>query len=212
MAAVIRLKRRVDEDPLNAFVLNCKRQRTNSEGFQQESLDNGNSGSDETSTVLKFAGTFEKADNIPAHLQQRLSKEEAKEVISRVHRPTIVSRNRAASRQTAHNSRFRIVNCTRSLSQTEGTEATTTIVDVERDIIAAAASASTSSGGNLGGNTVDAVQSQGAPNQEEPGYVYDLYIADESQQQTHISYIPDNLEDIRLVLVEDLYYTFFSFI
>lgn len=66
----------------------------------------------------------------------------------------------------------------------------TTIVDVERDQVA------------------------GAPAQEqEPGFVYDLYVVDESQQQSqHVPYIPENLDDIRLVLVEDLYYTFFSFI
>lgn len=201
MAAVIRLKRRVDEDPLNAFVLNCKRQRTGEFEHPQASVND----SGETSTVLKFAGTFTKADNISTHLQQRISKEEAKEAISRVHRPTIASRNRAASRQSTQNSRFRIVNCTRSLSQVEGVEGTTTIVDVERDIIAAAAVASSATAG------ADAkLPSQSQP--EEPGYVYDLYVADESQQQTHIPYIPDNLDDIRLVLVEDLYYTFFSFI
>lgn len=201
MAAVIRLKRRVDEDPLNAFVLNCKRPRTDpAGGVETDIAGEGVTGATgETSTVLKFAGTFTKADNIPAHLQSRLSKEDAREAISRVHRPTIASRNRLASRQTTQNSRFRIVNCTRSLSQVEGEEASTTIVDVERDHLVAASA------------TVSPVP---ATSQEEPGFVYDLYVVDESQQQNsrHVPYIPENLDDIRLVLVEDLYYTFFSFI
>lgn len=45
MAAVIRVKRRITEEPLDAFVLNCKRQK----------IEENNS--DETSTILKFAGT-----------------------------------------------------------------------------------------------------------------------------------------------------------
>lgn len=212
MAAVIRLKRRVDEDPLDAFVLNCKRQRTELGGdSSHQNAAEGVAGSaGETSTVLKFAGTFSKSDNIPTHLQQRLSKEEAKEAISRVHRPKIAVRNREASRQNAQNSRFRIVNCTRSLSQVDGVEGATTIVDVERDIVAAAASAtipetiipSESSSSSVG-------LEEKRPEQD---YVYDLYVADEAQQPLHIPYIPDNLDDIRLVLVEDLYYTFFSYI
>lgn len=216
MAAVIRLKRRVDEDPLDAFVLNCKRQRTaESDRQHQDPTDDASSSSaaDETSTVLKFAGTFPKADNIPTHLQQRLSKDEAREVISRVHRPRIASRNREASRQNAQNSRFRIVNCTRSLSQVEGVEGTT-IVDVERDIIAAAAASAavaTASTAISGENRLDEKRPTEGQ-QEEQGYVYDLYVVDDTQPQVHIPFIPDNLDDIRLVLVEDLYYTFFSYI
>lgn len=233
MAAVIRLKRRVDEDPLDAFVLNCKRQRTTDSDQQHQDLlttDDASSSSaaDETSTVLKFAGTFPKADNIPTHLQQRLSKDEAREVISRVHRPKIATRNREASRQNAQNSRFRIVNCTRSLSQVEGGEGTT-IVDVERDVIAAAAAAaSVATTATEPASTATEPASTGAisseptslnekrPAEEGPledqGYVYDLYVVDDTQPQVHIPVIPDNLDDIRLVLVEDLYYTFFSYI
>lgn len=59
MAAVIRLKRRVDEDPLNAFVLNCKRQRTD-QAEPDAATANGVATPAETSTVLKFAGTFTK--------------------------------------------------------------------------------------------------------------------------------------------------------
>lgn len=199
MAAVIRLKRRVDEDPLNAFVLNCKRQRTDGVEEADVASTTAGAGTGETSTVLKFAGTFTKADNIPAHLQSRLSKEDAREAISRVHRPTIASRNRLASRQTTQNSRFRIVNCTRSLSQVEGEEASTTIVDVERDHLVTTAA------------SVPPVPAATSTTQEETGFVYDLYVVDESQQQSR-PYIPENLDDIRLVLVEDLYYTFFSFI
>lgn len=46
MTAVIRLKRLLDEEPLDAVVINCKRRKTND-------------AENELSTVLKFAGTLE---------------------------------------------------------------------------------------------------------------------------------------------------------
>ncbi|XP_058453286.1 probable RNA polymerase II nuclear localization protein SLC7A6OS [Malaya genurostris] len=198
MAAVIRLKRRVDEDPLNAFVLNCKRQRTESSEIPDTSVVSG-----ETSTVLKFAGTFAKADNISSHLQQRLSKEEAKEAISRVHRPTIASRNRAATRQNAQNNRFRIVNCTRSLNQVDGVEETT-IVDVERDSIEPEITST------LLPSSTDANNEEGSHKplaHEELNYVYDLYVAEDSQHHAHIPYIPENLEDISVAIYDDPLYS-----
>ena len=54
MAAVIRMKRRVDEEPLNAFVLNCKRPKTE-EPLSEADLQSTQT---ETSTILKFAGTI----------------------------------------------------------------------------------------------------------------------------------------------------------
>lgn len=48
MAAVIRMKRHISESPQTAFVLNCKKQKTDNKEI---------SSSGETSTVLKFAGT-----------------------------------------------------------------------------------------------------------------------------------------------------------
>lgn len=194
MAAIIRLKRRVDEDPLDAFVLNCKRQRTDSVDPQQSTGAGAADLTSETSTVLKFAGTFSEPNNIPTHIQQRLSKDEAKEAISREHRPKIAIRNRAALRQNAQNSRFRIVNCTRSLSQVDGAEGAT-IVDVERDIASTAAEPAIAAASNSEDKRPEAV---------EQDYVYDLYVVDEAQQQQqrHVPYIPDNLDDISVAIFD----------
>lgn len=49
MAAVIRVKRRIDEEPFNKFVLNCKKRKIDEPENQ--------TGKEETSTILKFAGT-----------------------------------------------------------------------------------------------------------------------------------------------------------
>lgn len=55
MAAVIRVKRRIDEEPMNAFILNCKRPRYDENGANSVSNDAANI--QETSTIVKFAGT-----------------------------------------------------------------------------------------------------------------------------------------------------------
>jgi hypothetical protein len=48
MSAVIRIKRHINEEPQEAFVLNCKKRKTDGENAAALG---------ETSTVLKFAGT-----------------------------------------------------------------------------------------------------------------------------------------------------------
>lgn len=58
MATVIRVKRRIDEAPLNAFVLNCKKRKYNEVDDQAATSSNAATEDDETSaTVVKFAGT-----------------------------------------------------------------------------------------------------------------------------------------------------------
>lgn len=47
--AIIRMKRHINEEPLDAFVLNCKRRKTDS--------DSGSAQGSDSATVLKFAGT-----------------------------------------------------------------------------------------------------------------------------------------------------------
>lgn len=49
MSAVIRIKRHLNEEPQEAFVLNCKKRKTDGIDITPTS--------GETSTVLKFAGT-----------------------------------------------------------------------------------------------------------------------------------------------------------
>ncbi|XP_058058926.1 probable RNA polymerase II nuclear localization protein SLC7A6OS [Anopheles bellator] len=221
MTTVIRLKRRVDEDPLNAFVLNCKRQRVAGTAAADES----NANADESSTILKFAGTFTQADGITSHLQS-IHKDQAKDAVSRVHRPNIKSRNRLAAKQHAQNDRFRIVNCTRSL--TDQTEAVadgggsipslTTIVDVERDGATASVPSALPS---LDPMTSVAPQPNAAQYQQQQQqsaavenfsyengvhYVYDLYVADTSQNAGHSAYFTDNLDDLSVMVCEDPLY------
>lgn len=48
MAAVVRVKRRLEDEPLDALIINCKRQKTDEASKKEDS---------ELSTLLKFAGT-----------------------------------------------------------------------------------------------------------------------------------------------------------
>ncbi|XP_049281006.1 probable RNA polymerase II nuclear localization protein SLC7A6OS isoform X2 [Anopheles funestus] len=236
MATVIRLKRRVDEDPLNAFVLNCKRQRVEG-GTGVDEDDNANAAAAGTSTILKFAGTFTKAEGIATHIQN-IHKDQAKDALSRVHRPNITSRNRLAAKQSAQNSRFKIVNCTRSIatvdSDTSDNPIATTIVDVEREsgtarlentnvppdmpALATVTPDIVNSVTHGGASNLQQQQEQQeqqhhqleqAPYFYEHGvhYVYDLYVADASQDVTHIPYYIDNLDDLSVMVCDDPLYS-----
>lgn len=57
MAAVIRMKRHIHENPIDAICLNRKKRKTTDGSPDSESLG-------ETSTVLKFAGTVNEVKNI----------------------------------------------------------------------------------------------------------------------------------------------------
>ncbi|XP_053676866.1 probable RNA polymerase II nuclear localization protein SLC7A6OS [Anopheles nili] len=223
METVIRLKRRVDEDPLNAFVLNCKRQRVEGATVVEEDDSNANAATAGTSTILKFAGTFTQAEGIASHIQN-IHKNQAKDALSRVHRPNITSRNRVATKQAAQNNRFKIVNCTRSIANLESEPSdnpvATTIVDVERDVCRLEEptvgetrmpplNVATTT------DTVAAAITDGTPNSqqqlpyfEENGvnYVYDLYVADTSQNVTPLHYIPD-LHDLSVMVCDDPLYS-----
>lgn len=59
MAAIIRVKRRIDEEPLNAFVLDCKKRKCDDLGQTAASSVATTIGSNEetSTTIVKFAGT-----------------------------------------------------------------------------------------------------------------------------------------------------------
>jgi hypothetical protein len=175
MSAVIRLKRHIDEEPYNAFVLNCKKRKVDGQCTREE-----------TSTVLKFAGTVSQDTDINAHIN-RITKDEAKEILSKTHRSDLTEKGRQESRAHAQSSRFKIVNCSRNLDVTADTtpdDKNVTIVDVEKE--------------NVVPSVVQPRETE-AP-ASEANFVYDLYIADvDSFQSPEII-----IDDIRLVLMEEL--------
>lgn len=126
--AIIRIKRRIDEEPLNAFVLNCKRQKTKNEISTTEQ------NSKESKTVLKFAGTVNEIADTTKHIS-KITKEQAKVIFKKPHSLDAVKYRMGVNKQKSQNNRFKIINCTRSLNESDGKEENKnlTIVDVEKE-------------------------------------------------------------------------------
>ncbi|BFF93610.1 probable RNA polymerase II nuclear localization protein SLC7A6OS [Drosophila madeirensis] len=140
MPAVVRIKRRIDEEPHTAFVLNGKRRRLhndeNSLGTAQVPLgvadDTDAADKDELTTVLKFAGTLAKQDDSATKqfAAARLNKATAKELVQQKSNDAAIAsalrrdRQRLAAQQTTREQRFRVVNCLRTtledINESEG--------------------------------------------------------------------------------------------
>ncbi|KAH8410090.1 hypothetical protein KR009_005834 [Drosophila setifemur] len=140
MPAVVRIKRRIDEEPHTAFVLNGKRRR-----LQNDENDLEDSGAataagtaaseadkDELTTVLKFAGTLDKQDDCATRqfAAARLNKAAAKELVhqQRSNDAAIATalrrdRQRQEAQENAREQRFRVVNCLRTTLEDQTTEA-----------------------------------------------------------------------------------------
>lgn len=66
MSAVIRIKRHIDEEPLSAFLLNCKRRKTGaaiednriSSVEQNGAIVENDASKENTTQILKFSGTL----------------------------------------------------------------------------------------------------------------------------------------------------------
>lgn len=183
MSAIIRVKRRIDEEPFNKFVLNCKKRKIDEPENQ--------TGKEETSTILKFAGTVKsqvrfdlilnlffqklicylnlKDENITSQIT-RLSKEDAKEIISKKRNPDISLKNREEMKLNSQMNRFKVVNCSRTLK--EGEEEDLTIVDIEKQ---------TTEEISIPGSS-NKSQSSAVKRKHDDQFVYDLYVPEEGQK------------------------------
>ncbi|XP_022230173.2 probable RNA polymerase II nuclear localization protein SLC7A6OS isoform X1 [Drosophila obscura] len=132
MPAVVRIKRRIDEEPHTAFVLNGKRRRLHSDenalGTAQllpgadPSASADAADKDELTTVLKFAGTLTKQDDSATKqfAAARMNKATAKELVQQKSNAAAIAsalrrdRQRLEAQQTTREQRFRVVNCLRT--------------------------------------------------------------------------------------------------
>lgn len=163
MSAVIRVKRRINEEPLDAFVLNCKKRRIDGEAAgastsaSQSSTANRTNlfeNADETTTVMKFAGTvssevfftsahrkncetpiiskigsFDLQDDISSHIV-RLTKGEAEAASRKQRRPDPISKSRQQNKLDSQENRFKVVNCYRTVENDATNGANYTVVDI----------------------------------------------------------------------------------
>lgn len=158
MAAVVRIKRRLDEDPLETLVLNCKRRRNDSDSQDREDL----------SAVLKLAGTSHEEENIDTLLRKHRVAEitELKEQFKK-HSVNVTKRLRSDIKESSKNSRYRVVNCFRkTLNNSDDTEdaaeASTsqlTVFDIETDY----------------NKNESNTENKNSVNEDKTKYVYDFY-------------------------------------
>lgn len=206
------MKRHINEEPHSAFVLNCKKRKT--DGTAPVSSAPG-----ETSTILKFAGTlastidqvnvlinvvnskillhiftkqFQDAD-ISEHIA-KLTKEDAKDIVNRKRQVPNVGNRIDQNREKSQQNRFKIVNYTRALNEPaeESTSNKLTIVDVEKDRT----------------NTTEATTSSSFSDLSDEPFVYDIYIADAAESAVQY---PFDMNDLRLVLLDEVYCSYYTY-
>ncbi|KAK3907262.1 putative RNA polymerase II nuclear localization protein SLC7A6OS [Frankliniella fusca] len=124
MAAVVRVKRALDEEPSPAFILSCKRRKTNDEG------------EDAVETLFTFAGTVsDQKENVAILNSDKLGKEDIKKSTKPV--PSISQKSRKDAKASSLSNRFKLVNYFRTVNeahQTEtndGNQTSITILEVE---------------------------------------------------------------------------------
>ncbi|VEN45934.1 unnamed protein product [Callosobruchus maculatus] len=106
MAAIVRVKRRLNEKPLEALILNCKRRRVD---------EYENSKTELASTILKFAGTIKEDENVLSHIKKQniADLEQLKDQFKK-HQVSISEKLRTERQEKSKSNRYRIINCFRS--------------------------------------------------------------------------------------------------
>lgn len=180
-SAVIRVKRRITDEPFDKFVLNCKRQKICHDDENGANAINPTQ-NDDAKTILKLAATISADEDIKTHLN-RLRKCDAEEIVQKVRKPTsnVINKLREQIKDDAQNARFKVVNCYRSIESdshiesAEGVESQNiTVVDVIKE----------ESQSNA--NAVVDESSAAEPSLQDDKFVYDLYLVQSGEQPTEI--------------------------
>ncbi|XP_069691636.1 probable RNA polymerase II nuclear localization protein SLC7A6OS [Periplaneta americana] len=174
MAAVVRLKRSLDEEPLEALVLACKRKKLGDDRATEKA-------EIPFTTILQFAGTVkDQEEDVVSHITNVIKKDKKK--FGPRHTADITAKLRTELKEAAQENRFKVVNCFRDLKESEILESEKkptqsdedrkeplTIVDVVSHKVDEKESSSQSTQSQV---EVDTRDDESSP---EKGYVYDLY-------------------------------------
>nr|XP_031850237.1 probable RNA polymerase II nuclear localization protein SLC7A6OS [Nomia melanderi] len=132
MAAVLRVKRRHDDEPLNALLIACKRMKTS----ENEEVEESTTASPLT-TVVKFAGTVKNQEsNVVEHLMQTLNKDKLKETFKQ-HPVDIINKIREKAKLASAENRYKVISCIRSLDNAKlqtFEDKIMTVIDVEDSV------------------------------------------------------------------------------
>ncbi|KAG7207564.1 hypothetical protein KM043_009188 [Ampulex compressa] len=154
MAAILRVKRRNDVEPLDTLVIACKRRKTEESNEAVEPLK-----LTPVTAIVKFAGTVsDQGADVVEHIAKTLSKDELKATYKQ-HTVDVLAKARENVKQTSIENRYKVINCFRSLDTSnveEFEDKVMTVIDVEDSVSCSKKQDST---------------------EEDESYVYDLYYA-----------------------------------
>lgn len=176
-STVIRVKRRIDDQPYDKFVLNCKRIKLDDGTNQIETKYEPEK--ENTQTVLKFATTVNDDEDINTHLT-KLNKSVAEELVQKVRKPTdILSKLREQLKSDKKNHRYKIVKCFRSTNN-DGESSDKTIKDVTFvDVIKE----------NVADQEKESIKTASTSNESDAisKFVYDLYLVASGVEPTEFN-------------------------
>lgn len=133
MAAILRVKRRFDDEPLNALVIACKRNKIAEKEDVEDAVD-----LTPVTAVVKFAGTItNQEEDVVEHLVKTLGKNEL-EANYKQHVVDIKSKSRERIKQKSMENRYKVINCRRSLDTSKieklDDSFVTTVIDIEDSV------------------------------------------------------------------------------
>lgn len=200
-STVIRVKRRITDEPFDKFVLNCKRQKTSQDVTVADEIGAKPAGQivadpvEDTKTILKLAATVSADDDLKTHLL-RLRKCDAEELVRKIHKPAnVMNKLREQLKDDAQNSRFKVVNCFRSIeNDASGDEQSNangsgggggvsnrniTVVDVIKED-----SGSSTKAADPGDRNDKVAANPSVSDNNDDRFVYDLYLVQSGQPPT----------------------------
>lgn len=184
-SAVFRIKRRIDDEPFDKFVVSCKRPKLADEATasQTDSTASDPSGR----TILKLAGTVQAGDDIGAHLS-RLQKADAEQCVRKLRKPSnVLAKLRQQLQNDAQQQRYKILSDFRA-GDADGPDDSgrLTVIDVVKEGEGAAARPAAEVAGEI------------------DRFVYDLYTVDSGEAP--ISWDIEHIDSI--VPFDDVGYQF----
>lgn len=156
-SAVFRIKRRIDDEPFDKFVVNCKRPKLADEATasQADSIASDPSGRH----ILKLAGTVQAGDDIGAHLS-RLQKADAEQCVRKLRKPSnVLAKLRQQLQNDAQRQRYKILSDCRAGNADDSGRLT--VIDVVKE-----------------GEGAAAARPAAEASSETDRFVYDLYTVD----------------------------------
>ncbi|XP_044731195.1 protein PFC0760c [Chrysoperla carnea] len=187
--AIIRIKRRIEENPLDTLILNCKRFKYDENIVQDTSTnaDDDTNSSKTDSTLFKFVGTLDKAVNPLKYLKENRKinikqQENEEEKLNK-----IIDKIKTEQKDLSKQNRLKIINCHRALNNFDDNDdefikkleesvspLSTVIVDVESEL----------------------ATSKPEKEQNNNEFVYDIYYSTNNKQFNHNNFSFDLLHSI----------------